>query len=319
MSLSAIKGQETAIRMLTGAMERGRVATSYLFAGEEGVGKRLTAVNFAKALNCRAPVDRGGRRDACDECPSCRKTEAGSHPDFLLVEPENGIIKVERIRQLEEALAFRPFEGGIKAVVVDDAEKMNSNAANAFLKTLEEPAAGSLIVLVSSRPDWLPSTIRSRCSRVNFRPLSPSECEEVIGAGRKEAAALARLSMGRPGLAVREDLLKERRRFLDALKRMLAAESKSSWADRRDIERWLDLALLLLRDMMVSRLGGEGGLVNADIGERIGAMARQASVENLMECYGKLRRLRGALMFNLNKGITWNYAGAVLRESKIHV
>jgi DNA polymerase-3 subunit delta' len=318
MSLRTVIGQDNAVRMLVGAAGRDRLATSYLFAGEEGVGKKLTALNLAKELNCLSPVGLEGFRDSCDSCPSCRKIDALGHPDFTLIRPENSVIKVEHIRQLEVALSFKPFEAGTKVSVVDDAETMSTSAANAFLKTLEEPAAHSLIILVSSRPEWLPATIRSRCSRINFRPLPPARCAEVIGG--KEAAALARLSMGRPGPAVREDLLKERDGFMDSLGRMLSSGGKPPWSGRLETERWLDMLLMLLRDMAVLKVTGDPeALINMDMARHIREMSRGASLRVIIGCYEKLLKLRGAQMFNLNKGITWNYASTVMGELDINV
>ncbi|MDH4233479.1 MAG: DNA polymerase III subunit, partial [Nitrospirota bacterium] len=191
MSLADIIGQEKAVGMLTGILERQRLAGSYIFSGEPGTGKKLTALNFAKALNCLnyrnalsvmrdgiskknpalstdidknspiPPLEKGGRFDACDKCESCLKIEAGSHPDLKLISPEDRLIKIDEIRLIDEALSFRPFEGRKKVVIVDDADTMNIAAANAFLKTLEEPPEDSVILLISSRPDRLPATIRS--------------------------------------------------------------------------------------------------------------------------------------------------------------
>lgn len=321
MSFRDVIGQDRALRMLRGAMKSGRLAASYLFAGEDGIGKKFAALNLVKALNCLEPVEAPeGTRDACDDCASCRKIDAGSHPDCVLLAPENGLIKVEHVRRLEEALSYKSFEGGMKVAVVDEAETMNASAANAFLKTLEEPPPGSLIILVSSRPDRLPATIRSRCSRINFRPLSPADCGKVLGKAGRESEAIHSLSMGRPGLAAREDLLAERESFLDVLRRMLSAESKPVWAERRDMERWIDMALIFLRDMAVVKIAGaSGALINGDLAERLGSMGARASLEGIIECHEKLGRLRGALLFNLNKGITWNFAGSLMGELNIHV
>ena len=102
------------------------------------------------------------------------------HPDLLVISPEGGQIRIEEIRSINDTLSLKPFEGRWKVVVVDEASTMNPYAANAFLKTLEEPPKDSLIILVSSNPERLPDTIRSRCSRVNFTPLSYEACKKVI-------------------------------------------------------------------------------------------------------------------------------------------
>ena len=303
-----IKGQQRALNILRGAALRGRLASSYLFAGEDGIGKKSAAVNFAMALNCLDPQETEGFGDACGKCSSCKKIAGGAHPDFLLIAPEDRIIKVEEIRAVEDALAFRAHEARVKTVIVDNAETMNAAAANAFLKTLEEPAPGSMIILVSSMPDRLPITIRSRCSRVNFRPLSATEVASVVGL--PEDSPVVTLSMGRPGEAVSGEMETERQRFIELLESMLTPGSKADWKDRQDIEGWLDMALLLLRDLAAQKAGGR--LINADMAERLGKMGGDSSVEDILSAYAKLRQLRARQLFNLNKGITWNYAGCVL-------
>lgn len=316
MSLRDVVGQESALRMLLGARRMGRVASSYLFAGEQGIGKRFTALNFAKALNCLNPVD-GDYGDACDKCPSCIKIDAGTHPDFLLIEPDGDQIKVEQVRRLEEALSLTAYEAKVKVAVVDDAEAMNASAANAFLKTLEEPPPESLIILVSSSPDRLPETIRSRCSRINFRPLGPGACEEVMkkrASARKALPVLVRLSMGRPGLALGEDLLKERDMVMGDLE---GTAGKHPWKDRKDIERWLEMSMLLLRDMAVLKATGSAeGLINRDMAAELGEMSEKAALTGIIEAYGKLMQLKSRLGFNLNKAITWNYAQSVMEGFK---
>jgi DNA polymerase-3 subunit delta' len=305
--------------MLRGAMQRDRVASSYLFAGEDGIGKRLAAFEFVKALNCLKPLSGPEGPDSCGSCPACRKYDAGTHPDFVLIEPEGAMIKVEHIRQLEETLSLRALEARYKAAIVDNAELMNESAANAFLKTLEEPAPGTVIILVSSRPDRLPQTIRSRCSRISFTPLSPEDCGQVIGKAAEKTPALTRLCMGRPGMAVREDILKEREKFFKALSAILAGGEKPTWGDRQDMERWLDQAMLVLRDLAVLKATESAdGLINTDIARDLQSLGAAAKLEGIIEAYNTLKTLKGSLIFNLNKGITWNYTGSVLEAAGLH-
>ena len=219
--------------------------------------------------------------------PPAKRSTAGTHPDFLLISPESDQIRIEEIRAIDDVLSLKAFEGKYKIVIVDDADTMNQYAANAFLKTLEEPPGNSLIILISSNPDRLPDTIRSRCSRINFAPLSLEACEEVIkkvigepsavsGSERRGKSAnmkgqanqrrhcqrmtlnfrlLIRLSMGRPGDAISGDLIEERAWFIKLLKAMLNAE-KDGWASKEDMKKWFDLLLILLRDMAVLKITG---------------------------------------------------------------
>ncbi|TAL25122.1 MAG: DNA polymerase III subunit delta' [Nitrospirae bacterium] len=347
MALRDIIGQEKAINILLGTIGKGRIPSAYLFAGEQGIGKKLTAINISKLLNCQNPQPlttrpgelpprSGGfaeeneetnpRSDACDSCPSCKKIDSRTHPDFLLVEPEKGEIRVDEIRAIEEALSFAPYEGKIKVVVVDDAESMNQSAANAFLKTLEEPPAQSLIILVSSSPDRLPETIRSRCSRVNFSPLSPEKCEEVIkkqgsgvrGQGLEKnnyLSTVSRLSMGRPGLAIANDLIEERDWFLRLFRELTNRSNKETWEDREEIESWFNSAMIFLRDMAVFRITGKPDmLINIDLKDRIAAVSKTVELKDIIDSYAKISFLKRYLEFNLNKSITWNYTGFILEK-----
>ena len=346
MALKDIIGQEKAINILLGTLSQNRIPSSYLFAGESGIGKKFTAVNFAKTLNCLNSQP----SDCCDECPSCKKIDSQTHPDFMMVTPEKSEIRVEEVRAIEEALSFAPYEGKRKVVIVDEAEAMNASAANAFLKTLEEPPPQSIIILIASSPDRLPETIRSRCSRVNFSPLSPEKCEEVIkkagkmGSGDSSFAVLrrmevgkgkdnlkssesadsrtsellstvSRLSMGRPGLAISNDLIEERDWFIRLFKGMVHGENKETWGDKEEIEKWFNYAITVLRDTAVFKITGqENMLINIDLKDSIAGMSKTIELKDIIESYIKLTFLKGYLRFNLNKAITWNYTGFILRK-----
>jgi len=329
MALRDIIGQDRAINILIRTIERERIPSSYLFAGESGIGKKFTAINLAKAVNCQK-----GGTDACDECSSCKKIDAGIHPDFLLISHEDGQIKIEEIRAIDDVLSFKAFESRKKVVIVDEAEAMNPFAANAFLKTLEEPPADSLIILISSNPDRLPDTIKSRCSRINFTPLSHEACKKVIetaGSRQKMRKAedqkssgfpvsqtpslLVRLSMGRPGTAIERELIEEREWCINLLKGMLAAE-KDGWTSKEEMERWFDLALILLRDMAILKITqDETHLVNIDLKDYLHNSSSSIDLKVIIENYQALNTLKGYLNFNLNKSLTWNYTGSLLRKT----
>ena len=356
MSFKDIIGQDKAISILLRTIQRGRVPSSYIFSGESGIGKKLAAMNLAKALNClgsgQAEESRGlldnpealsggphSEIDACDKCPSCRKIDKGIHPDFLLIGPDSGQIRIEEIRAIDDALSLKAFEGRYKIVIVDDADTMNQYAANAFLKTLEEPPEDSLLVLISSNPEHLPDTIKSRCSRLNFTPLSDEACAIVIekvfqqqasinAQGKKKkdgpsktsgptdsqtVSLLVRLSMGRPGYAVSGGLPEEREWFFGLLKGMLNAE-KDGWSSREEMERWFDFILLLLRDMTILKITrNESGLINKDLKDYINKLSSSMDLKVIIDSYIKLNALKGRCNFNLNKSLTWNYTGSLLR------
>lgn len=319
MAFKDVKGHERQIDMLRHALSEGRVSSSYLFAGEEGIGKKFIAVNFAKALNCIG----GHGTDPCDKCFSCKKIDSNVHPDFTIISPAKGVIKIEEIRRIEEVLYLKSFEAKTKVVIVDDAHTMNPSASNAFLKSLEEPPPHSVIILISSSPDSLLETIRSRCMRINFKPLMPEDARDVMKTANESRSSevidlLVKLSMGRPGLSVSDDLIKDRDRFMEVLRAILLPQSKALWKDRADIEGWLDTALTILRDMAVFKITrAVDALINRDIGDVIKKMCSKADTVVIIECYRKLLGVRGYLRFNLNKAITWNYIGSVLRGLEI--
>jgi DNA polymerase III subunit delta' len=357
MALKDVIGQKKAVNILFRTIQRDRIPSSYLFAGEPGIGKKFAAINLAKAVNCTKIVNShqssfiGHKNnkeeperlltvdyrltDCCDVCSSCRKIDAGIHPDFSLILPESGQIRIEEIRAINEILFLKPFEGRKKIVIVDDAELMNQNAANAFLKTLEEPPEDSLIIIISSNPDRLPDTIRSRCARINFTPLPGEECEKVIerSPGHQPSvisrktnikkpetddsilSTLARLSMGRPGSAISGDLIEERDRAVNILKSMLKA-GKDSWVSRDEMEKWFDQILLLLRDIAVSKITqDENSLINSDLKGYLNKLGRSMELKIIIENYLKLSNLKKYFNFNLNKSLTWNYTGSMLRKA----
>ena len=201
MIFSRIIGQEKAKRFLENVMHRKRVPHAYLFTGISGIGKTSTAKAFTMTLNCPSPSG----LDGCGVCPSCRKILNGNFPDFITIEPDGRKIKIEQIRELNRSLGYAPLSGGFRVCVIHRAEAMTGEAANSFLKTLEEPPSGNIFVLNATEPRDLLPTIVSRCQRVSFRPL---KAEEIIRQLKKETnldgssvAVLARAADGSLGRA----------------------------------------------------------------------------------------------------------------------
>ena len=165
MSFAKLKGQPTVAAILRRSLERKRLAHAYLFVGDRGCGKADAARELAKAVNCEREKD-----DACDECLSCRKIDGGFHPDVQWVRPESKSrrITIAQVRELMRTICLKPHEGRMKVAVLVDAECLQQEAANAFLKTLEEPADNSILLLLTASPEQLLETILSRCLRVQF-------------------------------------------------------------------------------------------------------------------------------------------------------
>jgi len=329
MALKDIIGQDKAMRILFGTLRRSRVPSSILFSGDSGTGKKTVALNYAKAINCLQPVG----FDCCDKCISCRKIDHDNHPDVLIITLQNmedklGLkkretkdgsryeIPIEAIRKIEETLSFKPSEGKKKIVIIDDADTMNDNAANAFLKTLEEPPSDSILLLISPNPDALPATARSRCINVRFYPLSLKQCREVVSKSidTKDIQSLLYLSMGRPGLALSEDFAKQKRRFLDFFDNMLSGTSKDAWADKGEMKSWLDIAFVFLRDKVVYAATNEEHCLILK-NQRSMAKSKDIDIKNILDVYHSMQNIRGLLDFNLNKSITWNYVASIMKKA----
>lgn len=267
MAFRDIVGHRRLLDLLTRSIHRGSLPPSLIFAGPSGVGKRLTAMAVAQVLNCIGPAgpEQGGRAseaappfDACGACAACSKIARGVHPDVLLVEPgDSGTIKVDQVRDIVERVAYRPFEGRRRVVVIDEADAMVSAAQNALLKTLEEPPPSSVIILVTSRPDMLLATVRSRCIRLSFaegaRDEVDVEARDVAGRVLAHAAAAG-----------------DAARRLDGAKELLANTGAGGAGDRAQLASHLRAMASLLRDVEVLSAGADvRALANRDVPARL--------------------------------------------------
>jgi DNA polymerase III subunit delta' len=177
---SRVIGHNEQRRRLAIAWKAGRLAHAYLFVGPQGIGKRAFATRFSQALLCHQPnVD---DLEPCGVCPSCRVFEGGNHPDFQEVEIEKDRheFRIEVVRDLLPKLALKPAVGSERVTIIDDADRFNDEAANALLKTLEEPPPRSRLLLMAAGVEGMLPTIRSRCQTIKFGPLSVEETAQVL-------------------------------------------------------------------------------------------------------------------------------------------
>ncbi|MEJ2745234.1 MAG: DNA polymerase III subunit [bacterium] len=213
MSLSEVKGQDRAVGLLKKSLASGRLAHAYLFYGPEGVGKELAAKNFAKLLNCRS----SSQGEACDFCEDCVAAERHAHPDIIWLRPQGPgrMIRIGNpvnpekgtVRHFQKMIALKPYMGKWKVGIFADAHTLQKDAAGALLKTLEEPPSGTVLILVTSRPDMLLPTILSRCQAVRFEAMPEETLQGILrrdySIPRAEAYDLSRLVEGRLGEAIR--------------------------------------------------------------------------------------------------------------------
>ena len=327
-------GNQRARDTLRRMLEQRRVPGALLFAGEEAVGKKLFALELAKALNCLAPAG----VEACDQCSSCvrimRFAHApiegaddgkhilwSEHRDIGLVRAEKRVINVHQARDVERETNFRPHEGRARVFLIEEADKLNEQASNALLKTLEEIAPTSHLILLTARPASLLITIRSRCQTIRFAPLAAEEIEDYLLKHKKRAGAEARmaahLARGRLGLALELNLdaYREQREamftVLDALvgqpdrARLLRAAEDLSDAKRKDeYEPRLDLLEALIRDAWLLSLDPVGAkIVNEDIRERLARLAPKIRNRRPIDWMARIQELRGQLAVNINRRV----------------
>lgn len=192
MRFQELLGQDVATAQLQRAYAHNRLSHAYIFDGPRGVGKMTTARALAALLLCEAPQG----NDACGHCSACRQLEVGTHPDCLTIFPDGKSIKIKQIRDLRARLVNTASYGGYTVVLIDDADTMGMEAANAFLKTLEEPVGPTCFVLVTTQAERLPDTIRSRAQLVRFKPLSRANILQLLGRDDPDACLAVDLANG---------------------------------------------------------------------------------------------------------------------------
>src|SRR6185312_2880600 len=195
MPFADITGHEQPISLLQASLCNGRLAHAYLFYGETRVGKLMTAVRLAQALNCEQS-SQTETYDSCGRCRSCLQIAARTYPDYFVIEPDSKAampqIKIEQVREIEQQFVYRPLVGERKICLIDDADRLTIGAANALLKTLEEPPGHSLFILVTSRLHALPITIRSRCQALRFTTPARTQVEAALILKRELPPSYAR-------------------------------------------------------------------------------------------------------------------------------
>lgn len=332
MPLGQIAGHRHISSLLSRAILRDSLPPSLLFSGPAGVGKYTTGVALAQALNClEAPVSQSPTTpgaaesardagDACGQCAACTRIARGVHPDVMTLSPgDTGAIKIDAVREAVDRVAYRPFEGRKRVVLIDEADALGADAQSAFLKTLEEPPDTSLFVLVTSRPDALLPTVRSRCPQLRFGRLTAEEICAVLtsahGYSEADARAVAAASAGSLGKALQE-ASEPYRVARDAAQRLLgvaatnagprpmltgAAEfvkgPKASGGAARDaLTLRLKVMASLLRDLQVYSSGASDGLVvNQDIAGALRGLTDAFDHRRLAGAFAAVTRAIGAV------------------------
>lgn len=316
--------QDKAITRLLSMFRKDTMPHALLFSGIEGIGKRLTAHALAMTLNCSKS---GGARNQaadqtdittlfpCGQCRSCHKITAGVHPDILHVAPSGNMIKIAQIRELGTRLVIRPNEARMRVVIIDDAHTMNAESANALLKSLEEPPAGTMFVLITHQASDLLPTILSRCQQIPFNPMSRKSIETRLieqGTTPETATVLASMADGSLGRAMalsradsRGGAFSKNRQWiageLDALAEgslltsLLFAEKLASKKD--DALQSLDFMTSLIRDLVIYKFSPDK-ILNRDLVPVIDGLSRRFSIPSLLSMNAHIQRAHKDILAN---------------------
>lgn len=330
-----IAGNSRVKEVVKRMLDSGRLPGALLFAGEEGVGKKLFALEVARALNCRAP--RNG--EACGECSSCKRIANVNypqrddadewnqiiwtdHPDVGLVVAPKRVLRVEQMRQIEKEANFRPFEGKARVFLIDEADKLNDASANALLKVLEEPPRTSHLILITARPAMLLPTILSRCQMIRFSPLTPDEIETHLTKNnlvdKKTARVRARAAGGSMGRALAGDLVtftSQRKAMLKVLNALVisnnraellrSAEQLNEAQYKDEFEERLDVLETLIRDAWMLSLGVKPAqLVNEDLLGELQPISDELDSSRAANWILQIEDLREQLIVNVNRKVT---------------
>ena len=224
-----IQGHQTITDHLSKEINTNEVSHAYLFSGIDGIGKKKTAREFAKALLCRDETDKG-----CGHCAVCAQIEHENHPDVKIIGPKPGeaSIKISQVRAMISELSIKPYSGNWRINIIDGAERMTPEAQNSLLKSLEEPLSYNIFVLITSHVQTILPTIRSRCQSYHFQPLNFPDIEKIISAdGEFDKKAITEALMasgGSPGMALyllnNGEVQKERTHYLRELYSLLKGD-----------------------------------------------------------------------------------------------
>ncbi len=312
-----VRGQQKAVRLITRALSSGRISHAYLLKGPDGVGKQLFARGVAASLNCHDT----GNISVCGRCGSCLKFLSGSQPDFKVIRPDRGMIKINQLRDVAKILAYPPYESKYRVIVLEDVHTMRAEAANSLLKTLEEPPQDNVLMLTADASCDILSTMSSRCQMIPFFSLSAADTVAILRDKEPQldedtAMLLARLSEGSPGRA----LLLYKQDFIDLFRDVVRLLSDPGVDGDRDIERlfaaagrlaglkerlplFLGLLRLWLRDRLFVLEKGTAGQPLPDFAGGDVEMPKYWSFEALFAKLAAVDRAEDELRRNCNRNL----------------
>jgi len=307
-----IVGQNEVVNSLKNILKEHSTRHAYIFAGPEGIGKRLVAKVFASALLC---ID-SDSLEACGECQLCRLFQSGTNPDFYVLETEGTSISVDDIRKMQQDISIRPMYSEKKVYLIAEADKMTVQAQNCLLKTLEEPPEYAVIILTAVNINNLLETIRSRCILYNFRKNTDEEIRQCIKKVKGHELSgidfIVSYADGIPGKAIRmiesEDFLSVRDKVIEIVLKLRDSnlaeifDVYGFFEDNKDnVDSILDIMLMFYRDLLiVKKVGKENILINSDKKDIILKNAKRYEINKLIKNVNAIEEARKNIKQNAN-------------------
>ncbi|NUO09292.1 MAG: DNA polymerase III subunit delta' [Candidatus Brocadia sp.] len=321
MSFKSISCQDRVIKLFQNALINDRLAHAYIFAGQEGVGKTLFSKELAKVIFCQHPAG----VDACDACNHCQRIASDNFSDLFLILPEKNsrVIKIEQLKYLQDILNVKPLESKHKVVIIQSADKMNEEASNCLLKTLEEPPSYAIMILIVTSLESVKETVRSRCQIIRFSPLSMTTVRDILVSrfqlDRKQAERLAYISNGsieRALLLSGTQAIEKKNWLVDRILKLeldnnlsFSKELFNEWhlqdleilEEKRTYVRELILSFLLYyRDLLVCKMQGEFSMYHTDWRDALISKSESLSEDVLFSIINVIKRSLIYLDYNAN-------------------
>ena len=326
---TSLVGQKRPVRLLTAALTSGNLPHAFLFTGIEGIGKKRAAMAFAMACNCfnrqkgvhaeqpESIQPEHNPIEPCGRCRSCKKIISGNHPDIILVKPAGIMIKVDQIRALCSKLVLKPYEAYKRFAIITDAQKLNPEAGNTLLKTLEEPPEHTVFILTALQASDILPTIVSRCQQIRFNPIPPHSLktfiENAYGLDAAEASVIASMAQGsiaRAESMTKSNWIDKRNWIIDEVEALPSRSINLCLAFSDALSKnkeWLFTAFEImknwLRDLVVYKYTPEK-IINKDLSEQIKASSKRAPVNSLILKIKAIEKAERDIKSNSNLRLT---------------
>lgn len=302
-------GHDSIAQRLEFAFQQDRIPSGYLFIGPDGIGKSTLVKSFAQKMNCAT-------HDNCHQCDNCRMFDGGSHPDFHVIKPDGQSIRIRQIHELIGHLDLKPAYATKRVVLVKEANRLNAESANSFLKILEEPPLNTLIILMTADENQLLETINSRCQKIYFSPLTTEEIRTVLEQNYKLDPEMMDFVLCYSQGRIRKKFIDKASVLanmrIQTLKMLKSLSTEKLYDFSLLTDQWvkqdlhgffLEFCMAWLRDFLAVRGQGTAELINCDLKDELNDVPEKFTDEMLQWCFGLVVETELAIQSNASKNL----------------